>query len=212
MITVVGIDCARHARAWKCQGGSSSACLQEASSAPVRCCIDSTDAEWRRPPTSSLSVRLACLSHCISGRSWELQYAGSRITSGLGYFKAKGEEKMEGSRESKRGKCLSAYTVAESVFPFLISTQSVAIWCTFTPHCIVNQRTYKTQAMETSFNAHALLLQSQRGNFASSSTQGRTALSPLMCCRFSNPFPPSLVRAYSNATELLCVHCVLGKW
>jgi hypothetical protein len=49
--------------------------------------------------------------------------------------------------------CLSVYTVTENVFSFprLISTQTVAFWYTyfFTTMCSVNQKNYKTSAVQT---------------------------------------------------------------
>jgi hypothetical protein len=100
----------------------------------------------------------------------------------------------------------------KTLFPLLISTQSVAFWHSdvCTTLYFVKQRNYKTLYGNagTRFNPHALLLQLKRNNFTSDSIQGLGYL--FVCAIASRSSPPShffIVNGHPGP-DLSSVYCI----
>jgi hypothetical protein len=184
------------------------------------------DLLWRTNPARKTTKSLSTWP--VSGRSFELgtrnrkqqcwslrhgviQVKWTQNNSELELRHTRGEGKMEGARGSKPTKSLFEHVYkTENIFPLFISTESVSFWCTnfSTTLYFVNQRNYKTLAVQTHALTRTRYIYNLNVIISHPIVQGRTGLSLSVCYRFA--VFPSLPRVFIShpSSELFCVHYI----
>jgi hypothetical protein len=141
-------------------------------------------------------------------------YSGRGITLSLSCITVRGAGKMETERISKAAKSLSEHVLCDwKHFSLLISTQSVSFWYNdfYTTLYFVNQRNYKTLAMQTHALTHTRYFYSLNV-IISHPIVYKVGLGYLSVCAIaSRSSPPSHVCICNGhpCSELCCVHCTV---